>query len=131
MIKANELRLENWVYVVDKESTPQKQPIQVNLTWMQIPEALEPIPLTTELLVSCGFNKDNYGLFEKVKDNAPYTSGCIIELWAKRTNDRWQFAVGTIDNLFLIAEYNYLHQLQNLFYSLTGTELEINLSEKV
>lgn len=88
---------------------------------------LESIPLTPEILAKYGFYKDNYGLFEKVKENAPYISGCKIELWTKEYEGKWQFAVGELDNLHDIAECTSLHQLQNLYFALTQTELQIKL----
>jgi hypothetical protein len=118
MIKANDLRLENWVYVVDEESTPKKKPVQVNLTWLQIPEALEPIPLTPELLEKAGFewmhtnNEDG--------DEREWLQHNIFD-WLK-------YYEGHIHvDEYCIAHIHYLHQLQNLYYLLTGKELEINL----
>jgi hypothetical protein len=123
MIKANDLRLENWVYLVDKESTIQKQPIQVNLTWMQMLEALEPILLTPEILEKAGFSKQEssdsvvnlyfYGV-------NPITQDFLITLnWVKGR----QFPFYQNGSF----EIKTLHQLQNLYNALTGEELNINL----
>jgi hypothetical protein len=132
MIKANDLRVGNLVYVVDKESTPQKQPIQVNLTWMQMLEALEPIPLTPEILEQTGFF--SYGSYNQEGDPIKYPFVLEIESGVIHIDSNKAYIYsGLGDNISYGFEANIecLHQLQNLFYSLTGTELEINLSEKV
>jgi hypothetical protein len=129
MIKANDLRVGNLVYVVDKESTPQKQPIQVNLTWMQIPEALEPIPFTPEVIKrlefyygvdGCAFREDG-GLV--VYENVFFS--------IKLIESKYYLVASIEEYSSMVLEVKYLHQLQNLFFALTGNELELNLSEKV
>lgn len=80
-----------------------------NRTWIQ------PIPLTEEILLKCGFikekeenkqfyqcyNKGNFQIHED-KGNFYYTA----QWWVK---------------------LKHLHSIQNLFFALTGEELEINL----
>ena len=80
-------------------------------------EQVKPIPLTEEWLLKLGFDK----LISKSKgfksDSYTYTGKCcfIVNFDGKRLwTNFWQ---GT--------EYEYVHQLQNLFYALTGTELTI------
>lgn len=71
-----------------------------------------PIPLTEEILLKCGFDHDvdymmsKKGLticFEKIGDALM----CFLEC--------------------ANIEIKYLHQLQNLYFALTGEELEVNL----
>lgn len=81
----------------------------------------EPIPLTPEILEKAGF-KGEYG------------NGCIYFLegfpvglqvvWEKRCFAVFE-AEGQISEALI--EISFVHQLQNLYYSLTGDELEINL----
>ena len=78
----------------------------------------KPIPITEEILLKCGFyktteNAGNLICFKKGK----YTI-------AKWINNKWQFWINTI-SLYNLPQY--LHQLQNLYFALTGKELEINL----
>ena len=78
---------------------------------------IEPIPLTPEILEKCGFNKKTYGgagLF--------YVNGLVhISEYLNYLNcDPY----GSVENSVSVQ---YLHQLQNLFYVLTGQELEIKL----
>lgn len=79
-------------------------------------EELDGIPLTPEILEKCGFRKvvgwyeniEMYGAFEFTND------GCF-EL--SDGEDR------------PICKIRFVHQLQNLYFTLTGIELEINLTE--
>lgn len=93
---------------------------------------LVPIPLTEEWLLKFGFHEDNYGLFEKVKNNAEYKSGCEIEVWIKQciidSDIVWDYCIGEdISNVTHLAYIKYVHQLQNLYFALTGQELTIKL----
>lgn len=84
----------------------------------QLLKSFEPIPLTEEILLKCGFDKysdhsneitylsKDSGYFIQVYDNSVYF-GLNYEDYRK--------------------EVKYLHQLQNLYFALTGQELEINL----
>lgn len=95
-------------------------------------ESIEPIPLIPELLVKIGFYKDNYGVFIFVRDNAPYISGCDILFWAKECKKDgklvWEFCIGKdLSDLTNLCYINNIHQLQNLYFALTNTELEIKL----
>jgi hypothetical protein len=89
-------------------------------------DSFEPIPLTPELLEKCGF-RDGY----KGRSNS----------------DDWYYYINIRRYYFSLYKYShnkgrvicqfsaarilnppqYLHQLQNLYFALTGTELEINL----
>jgi hypothetical protein len=81
--------------------------------------------------LKCGFHADNYGVFEKIKNNAPYVSGCEIEVWIKQCEHKaekvWDYSIGkSFGNTTHISFIKYLHQLQNLYFALTGEELQIN-----
>jgi len=72
------------------------------------------IPLTEEILLKCGFRMDG-DVFDDdtrftVWRNAKTFDGFIAD-WADK----------------VICEVKYLHQLQNLYFALTQTELTINL----
>ena len=116
-----EFRINN--YIVDYETEPYyfkieeiKRNEQGNLAcyyrngscWSISPDRVE---LTEEILLKCGFEKHNK------------------EFWFK------DFFIGLIDNSFnlkegigvYVADVYYLHQLQNLYFALTGEELTVNL----
>jgi len=76
-------------------------------------EELEPILLTTELLTKCGFetvvNKEyrkGYFVLEKLQDD---------------NKEVFQF-----NGFEIRPKISYLHQLQNLYFVLTGEELEVS-----
>lgn len=73
-----------------------------------------PIPLTEEILIKAGFERKNgYGLRHSK-----------ISFIAIKVADAQGYHFKSTDINIEIAT---LHQLQNLFYSLTGTELKIQL----
>lgn len=91
--------------------------------YSEVPVSMvEPIPLTEESLLECGFTKE-------------YDSFCYgIEL----SYGRYLYNDGVNDNKLFAsinsAEYPlsripiaYLHQLQNVYFALTGEELQVNL----
>jgi len=109
-MKANELRLGNYAKdsvlgIIEIDSTDK----------IYHAENLEPIPLTEEWLVKFSFDPD--------KDD--YLGTSIV--WEE---DICIYDHG--DNIYSLYRYNdqhvyikYIHQLQNLYFALTGQELEI------
>ena len=105
MLKANELRIGNCVYAF-------KTIWQIDNTDFNNIEKIEtykPIPLTEDILLKCGFKKEPIDVYSLngidlcVSDNS-------VEFFAGRIET----------NIY------YLHQLQNLYFALTGEELNIN-----
>jgi hypothetical protein len=87
---------------------------------------LIPIPLTEEWLLKFGFLK--------IKHQFNMNDGSLCEHWELNGNDkRWllyystqNFAFNEPKLYYLHLRHNkYVHQLQNLYFALTGTELEI------
>jgi hypothetical protein len=136
MIKAKELRIGNRIYeiqgVYDSDNDcfnfndDDKVEVLVNLdTLKQLSvihghdyEVFEPIPLTSEILERYGFEKCY---------NSPYTLRYEYALNPK-IGAGWNlvnnhFSVRYISENF--THIKYLHQLQNLYFALTGEELEI------
>jgi hypothetical protein len=124
MIKANELRIGNYILINGSivrigygviQDVYQKNKGIRNQYLNTLTH--EPIPLTPEILEKAGFKfyeksemyeKDDFMDLHILYDNAGY---CIkdyeLNIWSP--------------NIL------YLHQLQNLYFALTGEELEINL----
>lgn len=136
MIQANELRIGNWVKRYDGvdiqvsnigkvglglDIGPKGMPIY--LEWSKF----EPIPLTTEILGKCGFEKQGGTWFfiEYFTDcmEAAEKCGVTINLTTGRCfifqNDEEEGA----DGAYLKHRIEHLHQLQNLYFALTGEEL--------
>lgn len=119
MIQANELRIGNLVYNF------LKQPITVsweNIKWSQ---DIEPIPLTPEILGKAGFENigsDHLGGWTKyIKKSNVVCSDVVVSFGEAGKN----LYVTHSNNG--VAYCLYIHQLQNLYFALTGEELEITL----
>ena len=112
------------------------------LTWYL--KDLKPIPLTEEWLIKFGFELFHYDFFDKDDldfEEEDEEESClvfriipkgykfyyIVDLWVER-ND-FQFGSMGLDDTVHdskgvgICNYNYVHQLQNLYFALTGQEL--------
>lgn len=81
-----------------------------------------PIPLTTEILLKCGFDTDKitFWIYYSIKGTVSYLSLTCDYLWL------YDNQLSNIDK-YPRREIRYLHQLQNLFYALTQKELDIKL----
>lgn len=81
---------------------------------------IEPIPLTPEILEKCGFEKYDY-----YPDCECYKVG---NYFVSMSEDIWLHqSIGKKQAVILRENMSYLHQLQNLYYALTNTELPITL----
>lgn len=81
---------------------------------------LQPIPLTEEILLKCGFvrhHEDYYNEVILIKD--VITKDFTCKLYPKELGSAYE-----IKNSIKIK---YLHQLQNLYFALTNEELTVNL----
>jgi len=115
-MKANELRIDNWIM----QSGKLHRLHAVDIDYIYHGHiVVEPIPLTLELLEKIGFEKE--------------TKKCSIE--GRDTFDIYtlgDFVYNTSHGHFWISgkygffvEPLYVHQLQNLYFALTGHELTI------
>lgn len=126
MVEAKDLRLGNWVKNKHNEIT---QVFNLNDDGMRIHHKhtvsidCEPIPLTTDILLGCGFEEKNtktwfpYWQIEHTRVLVKYTFRI-----STMGEDEWRWIEGNVN-----VPFYYLHQLQNLYYSLTQKELVINL----
>ena len=116
-MKANELRIGNWVMG--------NKPFRVDgvniALYEQTIKALDserwlPIPLTEEWLIKFGFEKiKNNGIDYELHD-------CVISFEAK-----WMFTSESYQNEVRTLIPKHVHQLQNLYFALTNEELTIKL----
>jgi hypothetical protein len=119
MIKENELRFGNWFLTKDGEY------FQVTdlPTIFYYLEDLHPIPLTRDVLERAGFPYDvQYEFYEHYP--------IAIELEEKHTSQVFiSFGGETkLDNPALVS---HLHQLQNLYFALTGEEITVSFEKTV
>lgn len=120
MITANELRIGDYVFELEylKVKSISETGVNGDANGVNYPfDMLSGIPITPEILEKCGFEywtldhdctdpKDAYWVHKKLKFSI--------------NNLSWKVQK-------LNVSVKYLHQLQNLYFSLTGEELIINL----
>jgi len=96
---------------------------------------IEPIELTEELLFKCGFNDKGHEEINKYEENLNVF--CIGEddkfkikfhrEWYGSEKEKEGIDIYFYQSDDYITCIKYLHQLQNLYFSLTQTELQITL----
>ena len=102
-MEPEDLRIGNWFFYKGKDV---QWSIEDFAEWgKNIEKLIEPILITPEWLERFGFEKK------------PIHWEGAIDLMAD--GDEWNFESGYID-----INIKYVHQLQNLYYALTGKELE-------
>ncbi len=129
MIQKHELRIGNLFNDVDGTPCYFAGVWERNDGWMIRDSAgntykeveLHPIPLTPEILLKCGFVFNEPSLSYRIFSNK--------EEWilaAQQTTDKTCFKIGLPTDKRTdqyMTSLVYLHELQNLYYSLTKTEL--------
>ena len=125
-MKANELRIGNWVKLKDSDPIENYQISQIYERGVNsgsvgmLYDIIEPIPLTEEWLEQFGFDKDGFKQCEftnwgiKVKKDQHAIS-----------EHNWIVFHGFMNQFSEIASLKHVHHLQNLYFALTGEELEI------
>lgn len=124
MLKANELRIGNWIDCRNFNGTGKTIRTEFHLDLIKYTHFFDPIPLTPEILEKCGFVKI---------DDAVYGNKYFIEIggskYAIYISSNGNCMVGIVyidlpDNVYNFTWHiSSLHQLQNLFFALTGEEL--------
>lgn len=118
-MKANELRLGNWVNLPHGD-VQIKYFIEIGAHFTDNNggtfESLHPIPLTEEWLLKFGFMK------HPIKTEYLHTKMGGLRIITYYGNN---YLVKTIRG-DAITSLKYVHQLQNLYFALTGEELEIS-----
>jgi len=110
-MKAQELRVDNWVWL----SSHKKHVGQVDLGFVQLNlDLFTPIELTEEWLLKFAFEKIDDYTYEHVDED--------YWIW---TLGHYSFNDSTY-SIQIGKDLKYVHQLQNLYYALTGKELNIN-----
>ena len=125
-MKANELRIGNYVYYVFTSGNKEDHIFDIGdfehiAIHEPAKEIYQPIPLTEEWLVKFGFDKVTD--FEFSIDDSYLTLKVEDDNWDELCMDVF---IMTLDmhKPFYITCIEYVHQLQNLYFALTGTELE-------
>lgn len=124
-MKENELRIGNWVNQVVYDYEPcNHKPIKFHESlWYRFSESIEdlswyePILLTEKWLIDFGF--------EKEEDTNEFTiSGSTLTILKLRLGVDLRERYEMLSRYFN-PDLDYVHQLQNLYFALTGKELEL------
>lgn len=124
-MKAEELRIGNLVQDRHSEECGMIDIVVLGIIDAMENHSYEPIPLTEEWLVKFGFEKmDAFGW---VKDFIT-----LDESVAHYSFDMWRgtYSIEKCDMTEIPQEIKYVHQLQNLYYALTGEELNQNKEDE-
>ena len=132
-MKANELRIGNWINclkIVDGDKIREISCWDFGTYLSTNPEYYSPIPLTEEWLLKFGFEKRDYNRYRLMfqgsfiqlhnvdeSDGEPYTSDGNCTDWV------CFYALEGDEIITPLCYPNYVHQLQNLYFALTGEEL--------
>jgi hypothetical protein len=121
-MKANELRIGNWV------QTDKGRQYQIDLSWYEcckdstegrdIQLDTHPIPLTEEWLVKFGINNVSQTNWIYYQTKIGYYNITI-------ENGVFKFWLADCDDCGYSIDIISVHQLQNLYFALTGEELTI------
>lgn len=127
-MKAKELRIGNLVYFDTNEIRVVDSRVIgfcANSERLNQLIPFQPIPLTEEMLLKCKGVKSSYTSNpELIGASKKYDLGSIIIFQPNEDESVFYTCINEyMDNLIVDA----LHQLQNLYFALTGQELEINL----
>ena len=117
-MKAQDLRIGNKIFYRNKAITVNWQ----ELKWIQEGNNnFQPIPLTEEILLKCGFEfvrNNDEPFYQLIKNGIVFNSDYLS------VEDSIDCVISTVNSL---VKFKYLHQLQNIFFALTNEELTINL----
>lgn len=121
-VKIEELRVGNWIYLMHGSLGYKLHRVSPTLLFKnaKVTERLifsKPIPITTEILEKAGFEVREQKNWYFKKPNAQSQT---MELFIDDSG--CHYADGAFS-----PELTYLHQLQNLYFSLVGEELQISL----
>lgn len=116
-MKASELRIGNWIR---GESDHKKRHVQAGLNEIYYSSLFEPIPLTEERLLKFGLEKDGPN----------YIIGSIVirqEKTRSGITSNWKIY---FNGIRIKKDLKHVHQFQNLYFALTGEELQYNSPKK-
>ena len=133
MINVAELRLGNYLLqkVNNRVTTVKCTYAHFELISLQGAKDLYPILLNAEVLEQCGFSENpDYPLLPSAREFSlmlpvPGVNKNTIQAYIKSNKEC--FGRAAVNGLPASVNYFHLHQLQNLYFSLTGRELPVVL----
>lgn len=137
-MEINELRIGNWVKVNDpifgvntyKVATIRDNGIiTLNDNMSCLVDNIEPIELTGDILINIGFKKGYNEIYSKTIKDDFYEYNVSYQ---NVSDNKYSFVAygyknGELKRQIILDNIQYLHELQNVFFSFTNQELEIKL----
>jgi hypothetical protein len=123
MLDPKDIRVGNWVIRITGKDLNEKsffeyKAIAVNEYYYTFAKYCFPIKLSPPVLDKCGFIQEGKDWYIQLESEE--TEGSPPSLRYKHKNEAW-----FLNEIKLPAQPAYLHQLQNLYYVLTGREVQI------
>ena len=115
-MKASELRIGNLISWISSGNIEKVMKIDLKYVNEVSEKDLSPIPLTEEWLLKIGFENDL-----EISHNVYFKKHFYLEY----PKDEVGYNFGWFGVLETAIKCKYVHELQNLYFILTGTELEI------
>ncbi len=119
-MKSNELRIGNWVLWDSIEAQIDAQDI-LSISKNEQEVFYAPIPLTEEWLIRFGFEERQLSFSKRLND---YTEIKLSMCNDMGKGEYYAFIKQREDMISTPQRMFYVHQLQNLFFALTGEELK-------
>ena len=132
-MQANELRIGNWVERIGfplKITGVKDNDVFVEANGVELEyyifDGINPIPITEEWLLKFGFHKSNK-LFYSIQAGRFFEICVCIKSGPSGCFGSVSFESTEIDKEigYMLGKCEYIHQLQNLYFALTGEELEL------
>jgi hypothetical protein len=127
-MKASELRIDNYIKLMyNYEDFETLQVTLVDISDIEKKNGnFEPIPLTEEWLYKFGFvdiDKRDHDYNTYTDSNHDY----YLQSDVRRKDGKYTILDNSFDDLrdFTMVDIGYVHQLQNMYFALTGEELTI------
>ena len=127
-MKATELRIGNWVNYTNNDSTPDFRQIEDYIEDdFEFTIRIEPIPITKEWLLKFGFITDN--ITYKLKFNGFRFVLFMINKSNNYNDNKNEFKadIHQSKQCVRLTTVKHVHQIQNLYFALTNTELQCTL----
>jgi len=130
----NELRIGNWINIQGNFKKVlgidylHKEHLIISDGYYQL-DWCEPIPLTEEILLKCGFRmgKGKWGNTFSIMESNGYVCMFDVEHWTDTDVNSKYHNYWHTRGLLNGNKLKHLHQLQNLYFALTNQELNIEL----
>lgn len=132
-MKANDLRIGNWIRYEDKLV----QVVQLSSLMILCqrdenqflvnhePEIFQPIELTEDILIKIGFKKNI--IYGSTIEYLPINND-LVSVFCTKEKQNIKIQIVCENATETIVKYiKYIHQLQNAYYCLTGQELKVEL----